>query len=102
MKNYTLIQPESGYIDNTTKTYLTLPDQVRPQRIHFLTKIHKIPHGIRPIISGSNGPAEKISAYLDHFLKPTLSNISSLLNNTQELITLLNKTTIPPDALDYY
>ena len=90
---------EAGYLDTTTKTFLTLPDKVHTQRIYFLKKIHKTPFGIRPIVSGVNGPTEKISAYLDHFLKTTLSNIPALLNNTQELTNILDNTTIPSNTL---
>ena len=86
-------------IDDTTLTYLSPPEDTRTQRIYFLKKIHKTPHGLRPIVSGINGPTEKISSFIDHFLKPTLSTIPSLLNNTQELIQILNTTPIPKDAL---
>ena len=90
---------EAGYLDDTTKEFLTLPEQVRTQRIYFLKKIHKNPFGIRPIVSGINGPTEKISAYLDYYLKPALSNIPTLLNNSQDLTIILENTSIPQDAL---
>lgn len=89
---------EAGYIDDTTKEFLTLHLPVRSQRIYFLKKLHKTPHGLRPIVSGINGPTEKISAFIDYFLKPTLSTIPSLLNNTQELLEILTNITIPENS----
>ena len=50
-------------------------------------------------IDGGVQTNRKKSAFIDHYLKPTLLNIPSLLNNTRELINLLENTPIPPDAL---
>ena len=90
---------ETGYIDDTTRNYLTPPENTRTQRIYFLKKLHKNPHGIRPIVSGINGPTERLSSYIDHYLKPTLSNIPSLLNNTQDAINIIEKTKVPPHTI---
>lgn len=90
---------DAGYIDDTELEYLTPPVDTRTQRMYFLKKLHKNPHGIRPIVSGINGPTERLSVYIDHFLKPTLTNIPSLLNNTHELISILETNPIPTDAL---
>ena len=37
---------------------------------YTLTKIHKPTLTRRPIISGCDGPAERISSFLDHILQP--------------------------------
>lgn len=52
-----------GFISNMMKDYLTFPDplRVRTQQLYFIKKIHKGPHEVRPIVSGSSGPTEKIS-----------------------------------------
>ncbi len=51
---------EAGYIDTYTYDYLHPSDKVRTQRMYFLKKLHKNPHGIRPIVSGCSGPTERI------------------------------------------
>ena len=53
-----------GYIDSYTHAYLRPGSKVRTQRMYFLKKLHKNPHGIRPIVSGCSGPTERISSFI--------------------------------------
>ena len=41
---------------------------------------------IRPIVSCSSGPTEKISDYLCHLLTPHLDNVKSLVRNSQQVV----------------
>ena len=43
--------------------------------MYFLTKLHKNPPGIRPIVSGCSGPTENISSFLDYVIKPLVPRI---------------------------
>ena len=58
------------HIDDMTKKLLTqTPNPPRIPTFYTLTKIHKpIPVG-RPIISGCDGPTERISSFVDTLLK---------------------------------
>ena len=60
---------QRGQISQNTSKYLTT-DIDRTQQFYLLPKIHKDinnPPG-RPIVSGSGGPTEKISQFVDHFI----------------------------------
>ena len=67
--------------------------------MYFLKKLHKNPHGIRPIVSGSSGPTEHISAYIDSIIKPLVPLIPSYIKDSSHVIALLEKTCIPKEAL---
>ena len=90
---------ESGYIDTYTHAYLLPTDKVRTQRMYFLKKLHKNPHGIRPIVSGCSAPTERISSFLDHIIKPLVSTTPSYIKDTPHLISLLESTHIPSNAI---
>ena len=54
---------QEGHIDKPTGEYLLPPPMVRTQEMYFLKKIHKNPPTARPIVSGCDGPTERISAF---------------------------------------
>ena len=87
---------DSGYIDKYTHTYLCPPEKVRTQRMYFLKKLHKTPHGIRPIVSGCSGPTERIS---DYIFKPLVPTTPSYIKYSSHIIALCEQTHAPPDAL---
>ena len=76
---------QEGYIDDMTAKWLSLtPNPPRIPVFYTLTKIHKpIPVG-RPIISGCDGPTERISAFVDHLLQPIAKVQPSYLKDTTE------------------
>ena len=90
---------EAGYVDAYTHAYLHPSDKVRTQRMYFLKKLHKTPHGIRPIVSGCSGPTERVSSFLDHIIKPLVSTIPSYIKDSPHLISLLENTPIPSNAI---
>ena len=60
-----------NHIDETTKKWLC--ERPNPPRIpvfYTLTKIHKSTPVGRPIISGCDGPTEKLSSFVDRILQP--------------------------------
>ena len=87
---------EAGYIDTYTHAYLLPTDKVRTQRMYFLKKLHKNPHGIRHIVSGCSGPTERISSFLD---QPLVSTTPSYIKDTPRLISLLESTHILSNAI---
>ena len=64
---------------------------VRTQELYFLRKVHKSPHGLRPICSGSSGPTEKLSGYICSKLTPHLEDITSLVSNSQQVVLAVEK-----------
>ena len=90
---------EAGYIDTYTHAYLYPSDRVRTQRMYFLKKLHKTPHGIRPIVSGCSGPTERVSSFLDHIIKPLVPTTPSYIKDSPHLISLIENTPIPNDAI---
>ena len=62
------------------------PEDTRAQKMYFLRKVHKNPHNIRPIVSCSSGPTEKIFGYLCNLLNPHLQDIKCLVTISQQVI----------------
>ena len=61
---------EKGSIDDKTKDYLMVSEDVKPGRFYLLPKIHKRGCPGRPVISGCGTPTEKISAFVDQKVRP--------------------------------
>ena len=68
---------------------LTEVDTVRVQQLYFLRKVHKDPHKIRPIVSASSGPTEKISGHLCKRFAPHLEDVTSLVKNSIQVVQIL-------------
>ncbi len=60
----------------------------RTPHIYFLPKIHKgvLPPPGRPVVSANGCPTEKISAFVDSFLKPMVPEIDSYVKDTTDFI----------------
>ena len=73
-----------------------------PPRIpvfYTLTKIHKpVPVG-RPIISGCDGPTEKISSFVDTLLQPIAQKQQSYIKDTTDFISFIENTKIGQDTI---
>ena len=85
-----------GIIDNTTKEYLSFKRDKEPrtQQLYFLKKMHKNPITVRPIVSECGGSTEKIFEFLDFHLQPRVPKIKSYIQDSGDLITLLESKTI--------
>ena len=88
-----------NYIDRHTHLFLKPPNMPRTQGLYFLKKIHKNPPSIRPIVSGCNGPTEKISAFLDHYLKPLVPLMPSYTRDSGHIISTLETTPFPQNCI---
>ena len=55
-------------LDLSRRLHLDVGDDVEIPVFYTLTKIHKPTSVGRPIISGFDGPTERISAFVDHLL----------------------------------
>ena len=91
---------QKGQISSNTCSYLTT-DFNRTQQFYLLAKIHmnpKNPSG-RPIVSGSEGPRERISQFVDHFIGPLVPLSQSFIRDLTHLINILNEVTLQPGML---
>ena len=90
---------DSGLFDKHTFDFLTQdPKKVRTQQLYFLTKIHKDPVAYRPIVSGSSGPTEAISKFIDYVLKPIVERQTSYVPDSGSFIRHMETRCFPRKA----
>ena len=66
-----------GHISDRTLKYLLVNGATRVGWFYLLPKLHKRGCPGRPVISGFNTLMEKISAFVDHHLKPLIAAVLS-------------------------
>ena len=98
INGYVIKLKNKGYIDRHTKDFLTLQLPVRTQLLYFLKKLHKTPHAVRPIVSGCGSPTEKLSAFIEHYLKPLVPKTDSYIRDSKSLISFLETLVLPSDV----
>ena len=89
---------KKGNIDDKTKDYLMVSEDVKPGRFYLLPKIHKQGCPGRPVISGCGTPTEKISAFLDHNVRPIVSEINSYIKDTNDFLHKLDRIGVLPEG----
>ena len=83
-----------------THKWLTIGlKQPRIPEFYTLTKIHKKTPVGRPIVSGSSGPTERISSFVDSLLQPVAIKQESYIKHTTDFIHLIEKTQIPDNVV---
>ena len=91
---------DGNYIDEMTKKWLCqTPNPPRIPIFYTLTKIHKPTPVGRPIISGCDGPTEKLSAFIDKLLQPIAQKQQSYIKDTTDFINFLEKTKVPKNTI---
>lgn len=89
----------NNHIDDMTRKWLSqTPNPPRIPVFYTLTKIHKPTPVGRPIISGCDGPTERISSFIDHILQPIAQSQESYLKDTKDFINFIERTTVPPSV----
>ena len=84
-----------NHIDNMTKKWLSqTPNPPRIPEFYTLTKIHKPVITGRPIISGCDGPTERISSFVDTLLQPISKSQESYLKDTTDFINFIERTSV--------
>ena len=68
--------------------------QPKTATLYLLPKIHKNNTPGRPIISAINSPTEKISAFVDHHIKPLAQIQPSYLRDTKDFLNKLKSLTV--------
>ena len=83
------------HIDDMTKKWLSqTPCPPRIPEFYTLTKIHKPTLTGRPIISGCDGPTERISSFVDTLLQPISKSQRSYLKDTTDFINFIESTKV--------
>ena len=88
------------HIDDMTKKWLSQTSS--PPRIpvfYTLTKIHQLVPVGRPIISGCDGPTERLSSFVDTLLQLIAQKQQSYLKDTTDFINFIEKTKIGKDTI---
>ena len=84
--------------DMTKKLYKWLcqtPNPLRIPEFYTLTKIHKPSPVGRPIVSGCDGPTEKLSSFVDKLLQPIAQQQKSYLKDTTDFVNFIENTKVP-------
>ena len=83
------------HIDDMTKKWISkTPCPPRTPEFYTLTKIHKPTLTGRPIISGCDGPTERISSFVDTLLQPISKSQRSYLKDTTDFINFIESTKV--------
>ena len=89
-----------AHIDEIAKTWLCqTPNPPRIPEFYTLAKIHKLTAVGRPIISGYDGPTEKLSSFVDKLLEPIAIQQMSYLKDSTDFINFIEKTKVPTDVI---
>ena len=88
-----------NHIDDMTQRWLcqTLSTPRTPI-FYTLTKIDKPTPVGRPIISGCEGPTERLSLFVDKLIQPIAKQQVSYLKDTTDFINFIERTTVPMGA----
>ena len=78
---------------------LQTPKPPRVPEFYTLTKIRKPKPVGRLIISGCDGPTEKISAFVDKLIQPIAKIQNSYIRDTTDFINLIERKKIPQNTL---
>ena len=83
----TLQQLKTGGLLSPRMVEYCLPPPVpRTSQIYFLTKIHKNPMAIRPIVSTVNSPTVNLAEFLDYYLQPIMKRLPAYIKDTTQFI----------------
>ena len=86
---------KDGFIDHKTKEFLIQTDP-KPGRFYILPKIHKHGNPGRPIVSSNGHPTERISQFVDYYLKPLVHNTTSFIKDTTHFLNKLDQLGLLP------
>ena len=86
-----------GHIDDKTIEYLT-PEDDKPCRFYLLSKIHKENNPGIPIVSANGHPTEKISEFIDFYLRLFVEILSSHIKDTTDYLKKMENLTIPKNT----
>ena len=100
IKQLTTSMLTEGHIDvMTVKWFSQTPNPPRIPEFYTLTKIHKPTLVGRPIISGCDGPTERISCFVDRLIQPIAQQQESYLKDSKDFINFIENTKLPKNTI---
>ena len=81
------IMKENSHIDKNTFHFLK-PNKTKAGRFYQLPKIHKVNKPGRPIVSANGHPTEKISKFVDFYLRLHVEALPSHLKDTTDYLQI--------------
>ena len=89
---YTLEQYGRGGLLSDHMVRQCLPkSECRTALLYFLTKTHKTPMTLRPIVSQVGSATENVAAFLDHYLQPIVKELPAYLKDSTQFIREITK-----------
>ena len=76
---------------NEETASLLRPNKSRTPKFYMLPKLHKEGMPGRPVVSSISSPTEKISAFVDEFLRPMAQNHPSYIKDTTHFLEKINQ-----------
>jgi len=84
-----------GFVDTNIMekklSHQLVPNESRTPEFYLLPKIHKINNPGRPVISSTGCHTEKISAYVDQYLRPAAQDLPSHIKDSSDFIAKMRK-----------
>ncbi len=90
---------EAEHISRQTVEAIKPSQETRTQVMYFLKKMHKTPPGIRPIVSGCDGPTESISRFADYILQPLAKKQDSYIRDSKQFVQIMEALKVPTQSL---
>ena len=87
------------FYDKTLEWLQQTPNPLRIPELYTLTKIHKPTTVGRPIISGCDGPTERISAFVDKLLQPVAQLQKLYIKGTTDFINFMESKKFQTNTL---
>ena len=87
-----------GLLSPKMADYCFPPRTPRTSQIYFLTKIHKNPMSVRPIVSTIDSPTANMAEFLDHYLQPIMRQLPAYLKDTTQFLNELANIKIQHDT----
>ena len=84
---------------NLSERLSQTPNPPTIPEFYTLTKIHKPTLVGRPIISGCDGPTERISSFVDRLIQPIAQQQESYPKDSTDFINFIEKTKLPKNAI---
>ena len=100
VKQLTTSMLTEGHIDEMKVKWLSQTSNPRiiPD-FYTLTKIHKPTLVGRPMISGCDGPTERISCFVDRLIQPIAQQQESYLKDSKDFINFIENTKLPMNTI---
>jgi len=97
---YTLQQYKRGGLlsDHMVKQCMPKSD-CRTALLYFLTKTHKSPMTLRPIVSQVGSATGNMATFLDHYLQPLVQSLPAYLKNSTQFINKVTALPIEPNDI---